>query len=91
MQTVNEKIQVFLRILLIIALKILVDLSNGMLKPLGHNHLPSFPHLLHQISEGCHKLTAVAEFAIKINLFHIHLIFRIILMQNSNVSDTLQG
>ena len=61
MEPINQEVDIFLRVLLIISTELFIDLSKRILKSLRHHNLFRIPNLLHQATKGTHQLPFMAK------------------------------
>ena len=90
MEAVDQKCNVFLRVLLLVAFKLPRTFGVGSFEFSRSNKSLPLPHLFHELSERRNKVTLVSKRVFHIDLLHVQVILYEILMHRLQVSNTLQ-
>lgn len=91
MKTINQKVYVFLGILLVISAELLVYFTQDVLEFLWHDYLVRIPHLLDKLGKVHYQFTLVAQMIFNIHLIFIPLISNVVFMKLSDVHEALHS
>ena len=89
-EAVDQKCNVFLRVLLLVAFKLPRTFGVGSFEFSRRNKSLPLPHLFHELSKRRNKVTLVSKRVFHIDLLHVQVILYEILMHRLQVSNTLQ-
>jgi len=81
MEAVNQPVDVFLGVLLVVSTELGMKLAKDMLELLWDDDLIRVPHLLNQIGKIHDKFTFVAHSVFDIQLPQVYLVFHVIFMK----------
>jgi len=90
-KSVNQEVDEFLGVLLVVTPELIVDSPQNLLEAFGHHNLIGVPHLLHHAREGEHEFALVTQPILNIELAEVAAIHDIVLVQQLDVDQALQG